>query len=424
MVKVRPNKHTGASSVTSQFFDRLKSHLAVQPQSRRYLYGAAALALVLGGFWYGMRDHGAGGRDQARGGAAPVRVARVVRTNMPVVEHTLGTVVANTMVQVTARVQGIVDRAAFQEGQFVHKGDLLFQIDPRAFQAALAQARAVLARDQAQLRNATRDRQRYQALRAQGAISEQQRDTSDTNADMLAATVEADKAAVQIAELNLSYTQIRSPVDGKTGPLLIQPGNMVSANGATPLVTVAQIQPVKVSFSLPQGDLPRILARQKGRGLIATLDSKDTGGRSMTAPVVFTSNAVNAASGTIEMRASYENHDLALVPGQLINVTVQLDDLADAMVIPRDGVNDGPDGSYVYVVQQGKAEVRPVKILFDDTVNVAIAGEVKPGDRVITEGQLRVEPDAAVRVLPSQGRAGAGAPRKPGGRMRMRVRES
>jgi multidrug efflux system membrane fusion protein len=144
----------------------------------------------------------------------------------------------------------------------------------------------------------------------------------------------------------------------------------------------------------------------------------------MTAPVVFTSNAVNAASGTIEMRASYENHDLALVPGQLINVTVQLDDLADAMVIPRDGVNDGPDGSYVYVVQQGKAEVRPVKILFDDTVNVAIAGDVKPGDRVITEGQLRVEPDAAVRVLPSQGRAGAGAPRKPGGRMRMRVRES
>jgi multidrug efflux system membrane fusion protein len=142
--------------------------------------------------------------------------------------------------------------------------------------------------------------------------------------------------------------------------------------------------------------------------------------------VVFTSNAVNAASGTIELRASYDNQDLALVPGQLVNVTVQLDDLPGVVVIPRDAVNDGPDGSYVYVVRQGKAVVRPVNILFDDTANVAIAGDVKPGDRVITEGQLRVEPDGAVRVLPGTGAGGEGAGRasKPGGKMRMRVRES
>ena len=159
--------------------------------------------------------------------------------------HTLGTVVANTTVNVTSRVQGVVDSAAFKEGQFVKKGDLLFQIDPRGFEAALAQAKAVLAKDQAQLTNANRDRDRYQSLAQQGAISDQQRATSATNADVLAATVAADKAAVDLAALNLDYTQIRSPVDGKTGPLLVQPGNMVSATNLAALVTIQQVRPVK-----------------------------------------------------------------------------------------------------------------------------------------------------------------------------------
>ncbi len=242
------------------------------PSARRWVAGGIALALVLGGYWYFSR--GADDAGGARGGnAAPVRVAGVVRRDMPVVEHSLGTVVANTTVQVTARVQGVVDSAAFKEGQFVKKGDLLFQIDPRGFRAALAQARANLAKDEAQLVNANRDRTRYQNLSDQGAISAQQRDTSITNADVLAATVASDKAAVDMAALNLGYTQIRSPVDGKTGPLLVQPGNMVAANGTTNLVTIQQVKPVKLSFSLPQTDLDRIQARQKGKGLIAILEN-------------------------------------------------------------------------------------------------------------------------------------------------------
>ena len=365
---------------------------------RIYLIGGAALALVLGGYWYFSKSADSGGRG-AGANAAPVHVAKVVRRDMPVVEHSLGTVVANTTVQVTSRVQGVVDSAAFKEGQFVKKGDLLFQIDPRGFEAALAQARAVLAKDQALLVNANRDKARYQSLHDQGAISDQQRDTTATNSDVLSASVAADKAAMDMAALNLSYTQIRSPVDGKTGPLLVQPGNMVAANGTTNLVTIQQVRPVKLSFTLPQSDLDRIQARQKSKGLTAILENRKAGGAPLTAPVGFTSNAVSGLSGTIELRSDFANDDLALVPGQLVDVTVELDNIPNALVVPRDAINDGPDGPYVYIVADDKAQAHPVKILFDDTQNVAVMSDIKPGDAVITEGQLRVDPGGAVRVI-------------------------
>jgi multidrug efflux system membrane fusion protein len=221
---------------------------------------------------------------------------------------------------------------------------------------------------------------------------------------MLIASVAADKAAVQSAELNLSYTQIRSPVDGKTGPMLIQPGNMVSATQSTttPLVTIAQIQPIKVSFTLPQSDLPRIQARQAGKGLTAELAVRTQSGAALSAPVDFTDNAVSSTAGTIELRSTFANEERALVPGELVNVTVVLDDIPNALIVPRDAVNDGPNGAYVFVVVNGKAVMRPVKVLFDDGVkNTAIEGDLKPGDQVITEGQLRVIPNGPVSVIPS-----------------------
>jgi multidrug efflux system membrane fusion protein len=358
----------------------------------------AALLVVLGAFWHFTSTPSAP-KGPRGGGAAPVRVGQVVNRDMAVVDHTLGKVVAITTVQVTARVQGILDTANFTEGQFVKRGDLLFQIDPRGFQAALAQARAILARDEASLVNATRDRERYANLKESGNVSVQQFDTITTNAAMLAATVAADKAAVETAELNLGYTQIRSPVDGKTGPLLIQPGNMILAGGTTPLVTIAQLKPIKVSFTLPQSELPRIQARQRGKGLSAALDIPAANGSTLAAPVDFTDNAVSATSGTIELRSTFDNADLSLVPGQLVNVTVEMDNIPNALVVPRDAVNDGPDGSFVYVVEGGKAVQHKVTVLFDDGKAVAVNGEIKAGDQVITEGQLRVLPGAGVNVL-------------------------
>ncbi|HEX4178688.1 MAG TPA: efflux RND transporter periplasmic adaptor subunit [Rhizomicrobium sp.] len=370
------------------------------PRARTLIAGGAMLALVLGGYWYfnGASD---GGADK-RANAAPVRVAIVERRDMPVVERSLGSVVANTLVQLSARVQGTLESANFKEGQFVRRGDLLFQIDPRPFEAALAQAQAIYTRDQAQLRNALRDKQRYAALRAQGAISVQQSDTSDTNADVMAANVAADKAALDMAQLNVEYTRIRSPVDGKTGPIMIQPGNMIStSNGVTaPLVTIAEIRPVKISFTLPQSELPRIQARQQVRPLLATLDARDSAGNPLSAPVDFVSNVVSNQSGSIELRATFPNTDLSLVPGQLVNVTVQLNDIPGALVVPRDAVNDSPSGSFVFAVRGGKAVDVPVRVLTDDGTDAAIVGDgLSPGDMVVAEGQLRVTPGGALRIL-------------------------
>lgn len=318
---------------------------------------------------------------------------------MPIVERTVGTVLANAIVQVTPRVQGTLESAFFKEGQFVRRGQLLFQIDPRQFQAAHAQAAAVLLHDEALLRNAQRDERRYQSLATQNSISGQQVDASAANVDAFNATVTADRAAARLAQLNLEYTQIRSPIDGKTGPLLVPPGNLVDATGPTPLVTIAQVQPVKLSFSLPESDLPRIQALQKSHALLAIIAGP--AGTSPTAPVDFVSNAVTGQSGTIELRATFANSSLSLVPGQLLNVTVQLADIPHTLVVPDDALNDGPDGPYVYVVARDRAVVRPVKVLFDDSRDMAVEGELQPGEDVIVEGQLRVVPGGAVQIMPA-----------------------
>jgi len=290
--------------------------------------------------------------------------------------------------------------ANFKEGQMVRAGDLLFQIDPKPFQAALEQARAQLAKDSAQLVSANNDQKRYDALFAQNATSSQLRDQADATAKAMAATVVSDRAQLDVAQLNLGYCQIHSPVDGKTGPILIQPGNLVSANGSSPLVVLAQIQPVKVSFSLPQSDLARIQARYAAHELSAQLDAKGRNGTRLAAPVDFIDNEVNAQTGTIEMRASFDNSDLTLVPGQLVDVAVSLDTLKKATIVPREAVNDGPNGRYVFVVTpDSRAAMRTVNVLFDDGANIAVAGGVRPGEKVITDGQLRVIPGGTVSVM-------------------------
>ncbi len=366
--------------------------------------GGLLLAAVLGGYWY--FNHASTGNTGRVNNVAPVRIAKVEKRDMAVIDRSLGTVLANTLVQVSARVQGTLEKATFKEGQFVHKGDLLFQIDPRPFQVALAQAQAAYQRDQAQLENALRDKQRFTELnqKMQGSTSAQQRDTSSSNAAALAATVAGDKAAVDLAELNLGYTQIRSPIDGKTGAVLIQPGNMINGTGANgaPLVTIAEVHPVKVSFTLSQAELPRIQARQRNGQILAVLDVQDATGHNLAAPVDFIGNIVSSQSGTIELRATFPNEDLSLVPGQLANATVQLETIHDALVIPREGVNDSPSGPFVFMVEGEKAKQVPVNVLFDDGTSVAISGMVAPGASVIIEGQLRVVPDGKVRILDGQ----------------------
>ena len=326
----------------------------------------------------------------------PVVVGIAARRNITVVDHTIGNVLADNTVQLTAQVQGKLLTAYFTEGQIVHAGQLLFLIDPKPFQAALEQARAQLAKDQAQLVSLTNDEKRFTALAAQGAVSSQQRDQAVAAAKGAAASVQSDKAAVDMAQLNLGYTQIRSPINGKTGPILIQPGNLVSANGANPLVVITQIQPIKVSFFLPQNDLPRIQAQMAAGGLDAVIPMPGAPGGSEKAKVDFVGNTVSAQTGTIELRATFANTDLRLVPGQTVDVGATMQKLPNALVVPHNAVNVGPDKSYVYVVQADKAAMRTVSVIYDDGTDEAIKGDIKPGDKVVTEGQLRLAPGDAV----------------------------
>jgi len=371
---------------------------------RPFLIGGGALALILGGYWYFTHDVGGGNANRGRlQTAPPVKVAIAHQREMPVIEKTIGTVVANSTVSVTARVQGQLTKAYFKEGQMVKEGDLLFQIDPAPFQAAYDATLATL-------EGAKTNADRSAALLKQNAIAPQTNDNNQAAYDQAKANAEA-------ARLNLQFTQIRSPITGKTGPILLQPGNLVSVNGLTaPLVTITQVQPIKISFSLPQADLPRIQARARtAQGLKAVVALHDAGGdQDLDAPVDFVSNQVAATSGTIELRANFANADLALVPGQLVDVVVQLASIPNSIVVPREAVNLGPTGPYVYVVDPDEhvAQMRPIKIAFDDGVNAAIVGDVHDKDQVIVDGQLRVIPGGKVTF---QGAAGQGSNGQGGG---------
>jgi multidrug efflux system membrane fusion protein len=334
--------------------------------------------------------------------AAPVRVGHAIRKTVVISERTIGTVIANATVQVTSRVEGELVSASFKEGDVVHKGDVLFQLDPRPFQAALEQAVGSQTRDQATLVSDRKDAVRYTTLAKQGASSQQQADQAVAAAKAMAATVVSDKAAVDAAQLNLVYSRILSPVDGKTGPILIQPGNLVTADSANPLVVITQIQPVKISFFLPQTDLPQIQARMAQNKMAVTIQVHGPGGKTLTAPVDFVGNAVDNRTGTVELRATFANTDSTLVPGQLADASVTLNELDNAVVVPHDAVNLGPTNSYVYVVgAASKAQMKPVTTLYDDGNQAAIKGDVKPGDKVVIEGQLRLVQGTAVSIKKS-----------------------
>ena len=335
----------------------------------------------------------------------PVKVAVAVRRDVTVTQNTIGTVVSPAMVQVTAQVTGKLLVANFREGDIVHKGDLLFQIDPAPYEAVLGQAQGALTRDTATLANDRVDLARYQALMKQNAIAQQQVATQEAKVKSDEGVVVTDKSAVDAARINLAYTRITAPVDGKTGPIFIQPGNVIPAVSATsqPLVTITQIQPIKVSFQLPQNALAQIQNQYNQHRLTAIVPMAGAPGGSEKAPVDFVSNVVSASTGTIELRADFPNTDMRLVPGQTVNVSATINQIPHAIVVPRDAVNLGPDNAFVLVVgKDGKVYSKTVQVLNDDGVNDAIAGDVKPGDRVVTDGQLRVTPGQQVRITRGQ----------------------
>ncbi|HEY2796761.1 MAG TPA: efflux RND transporter periplasmic adaptor subunit [Thermoanaerobaculia bacterium] len=329
----------------------------------------------------------------------PVRVGTVAQKSVPIQIRNIGTVQPITSVSVKALVSGEILTVHLHEGQDVRKGDLLFSIDPRPYQAALAQAEAALARDRAMSTNAETDIQRYEDLVKKDYVTRQQYDSVKANAEATQATVRSDQAAVERARLDLSYCSIRSPIDGRTGSVMVQVGNVVKPNDVT-LVTINQIAPIYVSVAVPERDLAEIRRRQTGNRLAVTAEDSATGKSLATGDLTFIDNAVDRATGTILLKATFANANHMLWPGEYVNAVLTLATEANAVVAPSGAVQNGQQGSFVYVVKaDNTVESRPVtpgRLIAEGTV---IQSGLAPGEKVVTDGQLRLQPGSKVEIL-------------------------
>jgi membrane fusion protein, multidrug efflux system len=371
--------------------------LAVHRQ-QWFAYAAVAMALTL--FSIGCTEKKSGGAPMASlmNQPVPVTVAEAAERDVPVQVTAIGNVEAYSTVTIKTLVDGEIQKAHFTQGQDVRKGDLLFSIDPRPFKATLLQAEANLARDEAQAKNARQQLERNAQLEKAGIISKDQYDQFQTNAAALEAAVHADQAAVETAKIQLGYCSIYSPIEGRTGSLLVYPGNLVKTND-TSLVVINQIRPTYVDFSVAEQYLEQIKAYQ-ARGRLQVLATiPHNAGKPSAGRLTFINNTVDSSTGTIMLKATFPNGDRRLWPGQFVNVTLDLTSQPHATVVPSQAVQTGQRGNYIYVVKRDlTTELRPVEV--GNSVNgvTVIKQGIKPGETVVTNGQLRLYPGAKVSI--------------------------
>ncbi len=328
----------------------------------------------------------------------PVTVATVIQKTVPVQVRAIGTVEAYSTVTVKSQVEGEIERVYFREGQDVERSDLLFTIDSRPFEAKLKQAEASLAKDIAQAKNAQAQADRYTKLFQDGIVSKEQYDQFRTNADALEAAVRADRAAVENAKVELGYCTIRSPIDGRTGSLMVHQGNVVKANDTT-LVVINQISPAYVDFSVPEQYLAAIkrymtTGKLKVEAIIPNDEQHPAQGT-----LTFVNNAVDSGTGTILLKGTFANSERHLWPGQFVNVVLTLAKRPNAVVVPSQAVQTGQSGQYVFVVKSDHTvDSRPVVLGSSLGGEAVIEKGLQPGETVVTDGQLRLVPRAKVKV--------------------------
>jgi multidrug efflux system membrane fusion protein len=362
----------------------------------RLASSAAAVAAVL---WTGACSS-SGNKTSGRAFAgSPVSAAPVVQKDVPLEIASVGRVEAISTVSVKAQVGGEVTGVYFKEGQAVRKGERLLTIDPRPFEIALKQTESLLEKDRALLRNAQADVARNADLVQKDYVTRQQYDTLVANRDVLAAAVKADEASVSNARLQLDYSTVRSPINGRTGSLLIDAGNIIKANDVGPAVVIYQTTPIYVTFSVPEQHLPRIKEFMAKEPLKTEAIPAANGEPPVSGVLTFVDNAIDQATGTIMLKATMDNRDGALWPGQFLNVRLTLTTEKGAIVVPSQAVQTGQAGQYVYVVKDDMtAEMRPVKVGRAYGEESVIAEGLKPGERVVTDGQLRLAPGARVEL--------------------------
>jgi multidrug efflux system membrane fusion protein len=372
-----------------------------QASRRLFAAGTVLIALVAVGLGiYFIADGRAKESRKAPKGlpAVPVSVALVLQETVPIRLQGIGNVEAYQTVSLKARVDGQIVTVNFREGDPVKKGEVLFRIDPRPYEAALRQAEANALRDAAARDQARSQDRRYQELLAKNFVSKEAYAQIRTNAETAAATVKASQAALENARLNLEYCTITSPLDGYVGRVLLQAGNMVRANDANPLVVINQVRPIYVNFAVPEQNLPEV-RKYRAAGPLTVETLPDPGAPPVQGQLIFVDNAVDPSTGTIRLRAQFENADAALWPGQFVNVSLRLTEQVDAIVIPSPAVQNGPQGQYVYVVGPDLvADVRKITVLRTDGERTIVATGLQKGERVVTRGQLRLGSKTRVQL--------------------------
>lgn len=329
----------------------------------------------------------------------PVNAEPVQRMDVPLELTAVGHVDAFSNVAVRTRVGGEVTKVAFREGQDVKAGDLLFELDRRPYQAALAEAEANLERDRARAREAEENLKRYAELVKKDYVTKEQFSQATANADALRATVKGDEAAAETARLNLSYCTISAPISGRTGGLLVHPGNLVKANDDRALVVINQVEPIYVTFAVPEGTLSDVKKRAASGGLRVSALPNGPGAVASEGTLTFVDNAVDTTTGTINLRATFPNRERALWPGQFANVSLVLATDAGATVAPNTAIQPGQAGSLAYVIKDDDSvEARPVVVRRVFKQWSVIEKGLAPGERVVTDGQLRLFPGAKVEI--------------------------
>ncbi|HDR9471574.1 MdtA/MuxA family multidrug efflux RND transporter periplasmic adaptor subunit [Burkholderia multivorans] len=405
---------------------------AAARRSRRRLTAAALAVVFIGGllWWHpwnrtpagkpaaGSAASSAGGGHRGRGGPAamanvpqPVQVAAATRGEMPVVLSALGTVTPLANVTVKTQLSGYLQSVAFKEGQIVKKGDLLAQIDPRPYQVALENAEGTLARDQALLATARLDLKRYRTLLSQDSIASQTVDTQASLVKQYEGTVKTDQAAVDSAKLNLTYARITAPVSGRVGLRQVDPGNYVTPGDTNGIVVITQLQPMSVIFTTSEDNLPQILKQvNAGQKLSVTAYNRNNTIPLETGSLETLDNQIDTSTGTVKLRATFDNKEGLLFPNQFVNTRLLVDVIRDATIVPTSAVLTGSIGQFVYIVKpDNTVTVRKVKVGPVDGERTSIVDGVAVGERVVTDGSDRLREGAKISIPADQPKGASGA---------------
>jgi multidrug efflux system membrane fusion protein len=381
------------------------------PHKKRWAWKILALLALaaLGWFFFHPTESQKTGAHNGAGGPIPVRAAQTQKGDINVVLRALGTVTPLANVTVRTQIAGQLMEIGFQEGQIVQAGDFLAQIDPRPYQNALEQAQGQLLRDQALLKEAEIDLARYEKLVTQDSIAVQQRDTQKSLVQQYQGAVQTDQGLIDTAKLNLTYCHIVAPVSGRVGLRQVDQGNYVQTSDANGIVIITQLQPITVIFTLPEDNLPAIMDRLKdGATLEATALDRDQSTKLAVGKLTSVDNEIDTATGTVKLRAQFDNTDAALFPNQFVNVQLLLDTLHDATIVPTAAIQRGSAGTFVYLVKpDNTVTVRPVKQGAGEGENVSISSGLEPGDKVIIDGADKLREGAKI-ALPEEGDQGLG----------------